>query len=327
MTTKFICIGRRKKRDGHFLPDIDLFLNPDRTEELKITTRKQKKNYQQKFSNMDTLKSFESLFELLWYSGNPCFDVAKLTSDKMNEKSVIKQCLWKGEAINCSQVFTLTPTDRGMCCRFQLKKPQNPFTANPFTTTLKKLQKQDKENAFDTSFSKDKSLLLNVKPEVGRFKGLTLILDAHSDLLTDRSVDDDSNGFLIGLSKSEEFPLMGQGTHLLKPGYEHFLSITATDIISDSKIKTYLKPKERKCLFPSEKQLSLHTNYSQSACLFECGISWARKFSKLDCLPWYFPPVGRGNTSAICDPWDTQLFMEILRKVPRSECPDCLSDC
>ena len=73
------------------------------------TVRKQKKKYKEKFGLMDSLKSFPSLFELLWYSRNPCFDVAELTSDKIHEKSVIKQCLWKGEAINTYRKY---PT----CC-------------------------------------------------------------------------------------------------------------------------------------------------------------------------------------------------------------------
>ena len=89
---------------------------------------------------MDSVNSFPSMFELLWYSGTPCFDVAELTSDKIHEKSVIKQCLWKGEEINCSQVFTLTPTDKGMCCRFDLKKPKNIFTENMFTRTCSRKQ-------------------------------------------------------------------------------------------------------------------------------------------------------------------------------------------
>ena len=113
---------RKRKRDDQVVPNIDLYLNPHREKERAQTFEKQKKSYHNKFAQMDSVSSFESVFELLWYSGNPCFDVAELTSDKLHEKSVIKQCLWKEEPINCSQVFTLTPTDKGMSCRFDLKK-------------------------------------------------------------------------------------------------------------------------------------------------------------------------------------------------------------
>ena len=191
------------------------------------------------------------MFELLWYSRNPCFDVEELTSDQIDEKSVIKQCIWKGEPISCSQIFTMTPTDNGMCCRFDLDKPNNVFKIN--TQTMQNLQVQDTANAFDTIYDSKQTLDIDVKPEVGRFLGL--ILDAHSDLLSDGSIEEDSNRFLVGLTKSEEFPLMGQGTKVLKPGHEHFLSLSAVDTITNERIQTYLKPEKRKCLFPDEAYL------------------------------------------------------------------------
>ena len=275
---------------------------------------------------MDSIKSFPSLFELLWYSRNPCFDVVRLTSDRIHEKSIIKKCLWKGEQIDCSLVFTMTPTDAGMCCRFDLRKAKNVFKTNMFFKSLENLQVQDMENAFETKNASIDILGIDLKPEVGRFLGLTLILDAHSDLVSDNSVEEDSNRFLVGLTKSGEFQLMGQGTKVLKPGHEHFLSLTAVDTISDRKIETSLTPEKRKCFFPQEKSLKLHTKYSQSACLFECGITQVKLEANFDCLPWFFPSVG-GMQAEICDPWDTQTFMKALRRVPRSKCQDCLPDC
>ena len=256
----------------------------------------------------------------------PCFDVRDLTSDKLHEKSIIKQCIWKGERINCSQVFKMTPTDNGMCCKFDLIQPQNFFKDNVFTSSMETLQDQDATFAFDRNSSSFGRLLnIDVKPEVGRYMGLTLILDAHSDQISDGSIEDDSNRFLVGLTKAEEFPLMGQGTKVVRPGYEHFLSLTAVDTISEQGIKS-LKPEKRKCLFPDEKPLKLHTNYSQSACLFECALSWAITSSKLSCSPWYFPPL-TDQLPPICDPWDTQVFMAALRRAPRSGCQHCLPDC
>ena len=185
------------------------------------------------------VESFTSIFELLWYSGNPCFDVDKFTSDRLDEKSVIKQCIWKGEAINCSQMITMTPTDNGMCCRFDLRETKDMFTDNKFTKVLEKLQKQDKLNALDTWPGITDLPNIDKKPEVGRFKGLTLILDAHSNLLSESSIEEDSSGFLLGLTKSGEFPLMGQGTKILRPGYEHFVSLSATNAVSERKLHMF----------------------------------------------------------------------------------------
>ena len=102
-----LCVTSRRKRDDQLIPNIDLYLNPNREAEREQIFKKQKKAYQDKFASMDSINSFSSMFELLWYSGNPCFDVAKLTSDRLHEKSVIKQCIWKGD----HKLLTSVPTD------------------------------------------------------------------------------------------------------------------------------------------------------------------------------------------------------------------------
>ena len=321
-----LCTSERSKRDISYIPKIDLYLNPTRRIEREVTLMKQKNTYKKKMSSLDPDKSFNSMFELLWYSGNPCFDLINLTSERLHQKSVIKQCMWKGEQVSCSRIFRMTPTDKGMCCKFGLKNNDKMFIENNYQNNLARLQNQDKRNAYDRLWNEGNDDI-DSKSEMGRSKGLVLVLDAHSDLLAERSVEEDSKGFLVGITQSGEFPLMGQGAHLLKPGNEHFLSLSAVDTISDGEIKSYLKPAQRKCYFPDEKHLKFHTQYSQSACMFECGLSIARTTSKLDCLPWYFPNIGTQNYSAICDPWDTRTFMQALRNTTRSDCPDCLSDC
>ena len=321
--------GRRQEEQEQeeLLPNLDIFLNPARSQEREETVKLQRAKYLERFSAMDSAASFDSMFELLWYSGNPCYDVLGLTSDSLHQKSVVKQCLWKGELVNCSSVFTLTPTDRGMCCRFDVKRQEGQFQANRFSQGLAKLQEQDTRESLDSGPGLVAKFPGDPGPEVGRYKGLSLVLDAHSDLLDARSVAEDSNGFLVGLTQSGEFPLMGQGSHLLKPGHEHFLSLTAVDTVADAAIRTGLGPEARKCYFPGERALQFHTNYSQSACLFECGLSWATTSSQLSCLPWYFPSLTPRPDAQICDPWSAQIFLAALRRAPRSSCTHCLPDC
>ena len=308
-------------------PNLDIFLNPDRQAEREHTVALQREKYQQRFAAIDSAASFDSMFELLWYSGNPCFDVMDLTSDSLHQKSVVKQCLWKGEEVNCSSVFTLTPTDRGMCCRFDIRPPGQIFQTNRFTQNMERLRLQDRTRSLDSGDGVLGEMRGDPGPEVGRYKGLSLVLDAHSDLLSARSVAEDSNGFLVGLSQPGQFPLMSQGSHLLRPGMEHFLSISATDTVADPAIESNLQPAARKCYFPSELPLQFHLNYSQPACLFECGLSWAASSSGLTCLPWFFPPLNPSPSAEICDPWDTQIFLAALRRAPRSSCTQCLPDC
>ena len=79
------------------------------------------------------------------------------------------QCLWKGEPILCSRVFTLTPTDQGMCCRFDINQRSSVFTQNNFTQKMEELQGQDRAQAFDSQSLPDPGSL-DTRPEVGRYK-------------------------------------------------------------------------------------------------------------------------------------------------------------
>lgn len=139
--------SRRKKRSStNDLPSIDLFLNPAREQELEQLKEKAKANYLWSFQSLNT-SSYESVFELLWYSSNPCFD--GFTSDTLHQKSLIKQCLYKGMEVNCSSIFKMAPTDRGMCCVLTLRK-DSIFVENRFSKTVEKLQRQDAKYALDS---------------------------------------------------------------------------------------------------------------------------------------------------------------------------------
>ena len=68
-----------------------------------------------------TIKFFFKLdSRMLWYSNLPCFDVHGVTSHVPHEKSILKACYWKGNNIPCAAIFYPIPTDRGMCCAFNM---------------------------------------------------------------------------------------------------------------------------------------------------------------------------------------------------------------
>ena len=79
------------------------------------------------FKGIDMEKSFPSLFELLWYTQMPCFDVEGITSDKAGERALLKQCRWKNKEVKSSAIFDMFPTDRGMCCTFNLQAAEKIF--------------------------------------------------------------------------------------------------------------------------------------------------------------------------------------------------------
>jgi hypothetical protein len=113
------------------------------------------------FKRLNITASFEPLFRMLWYSNLPCFDVYGVTSEKPYEKGIIKACFWKGKPIPCAAVFTPIPTDRGMCCAFNMDPLNEIFNGQLYVNLALEMQNSDRQASFmDTTlpewFLKDK---------------------------------------------------------------------------------------------------------------------------------------------------------------------------
>ena len=85
---------------------------------------------------------------MLWYSNLPCFDVNGVTSENRDENALIKACYWEGRLIPCAAIFSPIPTDRGMCCAFNMKSFDEIFVGKKFVNLAKELQEDDKNSAF-----------------------------------------------------------------------------------------------------------------------------------------------------------------------------------
>jgi hypothetical protein len=99
-------------------------------------------------SKVDMSAWYEGLFKILWYTQLPCFDVKGVTSRFAGQRSLLKQCKWKGATIPCSAIFTTFPTDRGMCCAFNMKKANEIFEAGMYTDMVTNMQEFDRNNSF-----------------------------------------------------------------------------------------------------------------------------------------------------------------------------------
>lgn len=124
------------------------------------------------YENMDLEKGYQGIFEMLWYSQMPCFDVKAVTSSKDDEHGmcdiirselhvrlirskmcagIMKRCAWKGLRVSCSSIFTMFPTDRGMCCSFNMQKAEEMFRESKYKEFITKLEQRDKDMSFENS--------------------------------------------------------------------------------------------------------------------------------------------------------------------------------
>ena len=98
---------------------------------------------------MNLQKSYSSLFEILWYTQLPCFDVEGVTSDEKNQYGLLKACYWKGMKVPCSKIFKTFPTDQGMCCTFNMDAAEKMFLKGKYQGRVNFMQNRDNEFSFD----------------------------------------------------------------------------------------------------------------------------------------------------------------------------------
>ena len=130
-------------------------LDPAKSSERAETVKAAKAKYHNDFGQLDMTKSYNNLFELLWYTKIPCFDVKGITSSQKDEMSVIKRCYWRGRLINCALIFVTRPTDHGMCCTFNMEQAEKILRATNYENNTSKRQKVDRASSFgDTALPK-----------------------------------------------------------------------------------------------------------------------------------------------------------------------------
>jgi len=276
---------------------------------------------------LNQTEAYTTLFSILWYSNFPCFEIKGVTSEIDGERAILRSCKWKGVSIPCSAIFTTFPTDRGMCCSFNIQAADSIFLSGTFTKQLKKMQVNDKNySVIESKLPVQYKMNNEPKTSSGRNKGLVLILDAHSNLFAPGSVDTNFNGFMGLISTSSSFPLMIQQGFEIRAGQNNIIALSSTQIHADENLRD-IKPKDRNCLFSDEvSDIKIHKQYSYFNCIFECSLFRALNHNNNSCIPWFMPSVNQ--TITICDPWESEKFLQdMVNDNSESECNYCLPDC
>ena len=281
------------------------------------------------FENIQWDKAYHSFFELLWSSRLPCFDTGRF-SGFPSENSLLKMCIWKGIRLPCSSIFMTFPSDRGMCCTFNLQKADEMLKESRFVDSINKLQERDRNESFEST-TEPSWFLERQEPiaQQGVENGLTVMLDAHSSQLQDASVSEDFQGFFAAITPRRTYPLVNLNSIRIRPGHENFVAISATEVKASKSFKDKLSLNRRKCYYPDEKDLISYKEYSHPSCILECQMDLAmqqiEKSGSKKCYPWFLPNVDK-NVS-VCDPWQTQSFISYMKQVTVESCKGCYVDC
>ena len=254
-------------------------------------------------------KVYPQLFELLWYTSLPCYEMPKLTKDPMT-----RSCHIAGEKVDCARIFSKVPTDQGMCCAI------NSEIALKKSVYSKKVEELQKSSEYMASGQKQPNRR-KINGKVGIRNGIRLVMDLHSSSESLGSILNDFSAFEIFIGQPTDFPALSERKILIQPGHEHNIALTST-VFTDNDIRQ-LNPKDRDCFFTDEGNLELYKKYTFSNCMLECGIR--ETMARVGCSPWYLP---HSDNATICDPWDERIFSSLLsnHSSNNNKC-NCLPDC
>ena len=145
--TKAMTVCRASTKTTKGIQALNLMFDPSKENDRTTKVELAKEKYHEDFDQINISKSYEKLFELLWYTKLPCFDVKGFSKQK-DEMSVIKRCYWRGEMVDCASIFVTRPTDRGMCCTFNVENAEKVFKATRYGNASSAMQKRDKAKSF-----------------------------------------------------------------------------------------------------------------------------------------------------------------------------------
>jgi hypothetical protein len=124
---------------------------------------------------LQIFSSFQNIFSVLWRSKTPCFALGDLGVKSNPGQTILSNCKWKGLDVPCSAIFSQFPSDKGICCSFNMKEADKIFQGETYVQLVNSLQMIDTEQELDnTSFLGLYSTTQETNP--GKSKGLSVIV-------------------------------------------------------------------------------------------------------------------------------------------------------
>uniref|UniRef100_A0A0A9XCD9 Sodium channel protein Nach n=1 Tax=Lygus hesperus TaxID=30085 RepID=A0A0A9XCD9_LYGHE len=252
---------------------------------------------------------------------------------ELNETSLV--CQFDDEAItNCSDYFTKTFLDEGVCYSFNMLSPTQLFDqshgSNPYF----------EEHFYDSSWSLGKGYASDSDLQ-SSYPRRVLSAGARSSMsvvLQYRSRDFDSlcrgpiGGFKVLLNNPAEFPLSRELYWRSPPGEELILMVQPKIMTTSDGLRPY-DPKIRQCYFQGERYLHYFQVYTQRNCEVECLTNFT--LNECGCVAFYMPrkpstPLcGAAKKSCMIDAQSALRTYEIeaVRKESINSKCNCLQAC
>ncbi len=122
-----------------------VLLDPNLKLEFKKAIAYKKAEIVEMIQRLNMAGAYQSMFSTLWYSTYPCSNILKFGT------SFLRYCEWKGIRMPCSSIFTAFPTDKGMCCSFNMKAAEDIYVETTFRNMLKQEQIKNRNISIESS--------------------------------------------------------------------------------------------------------------------------------------------------------------------------------
>ena len=91
--------------------------------------------------------------------------------------------------------------------------------------------------------------------------GLSVVLDAHTNLISQNTMKSDIKGFKLMVGPPGDFPLLLGNAIEIQPGHNNMISLSVAKISADTSIKESVDPVKRNCIFPEETRNTFYTTF------------------------------------------------------------------
>ena len=91
--------------------------------------------------------------------------------------------------------------------------------------------------------------------------GLSVVLDAHTNLISQNTMKSDIKGFKLMVGPPGDLPLLLGNAIEIQPGHNNMISLSVAKISADTSIKESVDPVKRNCIFPEETRNTFYTTF------------------------------------------------------------------
>uniref|UniRef100_A0A182PBQ5 Pickpocket n=1 Tax=Anopheles epiroticus TaxID=199890 RepID=A0A182PBQ5_9DIPT len=210
-------------------------------------------------------------------------------------------CLWRNEGRQCSEFFTETLTEEGICFTFNAQSAEEMMRVDVLHSDYEYISEKRESPLWSLEKGYAENTDLDTYPVrvlgAGARAGLNVLLflyEQDTDFICRVSAAGPVQGFKILLHTSSEYPQVSKQYYRVPLSQEVIISVKPQMITTSDGLRDYT-PERRQCFFNHERHLKYFKVYTQQNCELECITNFT--LHKCGCVKFSMP---RDNLTDVC---------------------------